>query len=507
MIQGTSSNVGKSILTAAILRIMRNDGINAAPFKAQNMALNSFVTKDGGEIGRAQALQAEASGIEPTIHMNPILLKPTSDKKAQIIIHGKIYRNMSASEYHKFKKEVKRYVMESYKKLVQRHDVIVIEGAGSPAEINLKENDIANMGLAKMLNTPVVLVGDIDRGGVFASIIGTMELLTASERKRVKGLIINKFRGDMRLLKSGLDFLEKRTGIPVLGVVPYIADIILPDEDGAALETVQNVKRKTQNKGKINISVIKLPRISNFTDFDAFRFEPDVNIRYAVEPDELDGADIVIIPGSKNTIEDLKWMRNKGIAKKLIDIAENSGRIIGICGGLQMLGKSVEDPYSVETGLKRFKGLGLFDMATVLERKKNTYQVEAKCKTPLCRAYNSDKGFLNLQGYEIHMGKTNGSFQPFSIITNRNGKRVSIRDGAVSSNGKVWGTYIHGLFDSDRFRTDFLNEIRNDKGLPLQKPVLFIRKKNKNLDRLAKVVKDSLDIKKLYTIMELKTPS
>ncbi len=287
MIQGTSSHVGKSIIVAAICRILKNNGLKAAPFKSQNMALNSFVAKDGGEMGRAQVFQAEAAGIEPTVDMNPILLKPTSDMGSQVIIHGKVYGNMKAKEYHRFKKEAKKYVIESYKRLAEKYDVIVIEGAGSPAEINLRENDIANMGLAEMVDSPVILVGDIDRGGVFASLVGTMELLSSAEKQRVKGFIINKFRGDYELLKSGLDFLEDKTGLPVLGVVPYLKDIILPDEDGVALEKGQGVKgsrgqeegKRQKAKGKIDVAVIKLPRISNFTDFDAFKHETDVDVR------------------------------------------------------------------------------------------------------------------------------------------------------------------------------------------------------------------------------------
>ncbi|HCY19366.1 MAG TPA: cobyric acid synthase CobQ, partial [Deltaproteobacteria bacterium] len=273
MLQGTASHVGKSILVAALCHIFKNQGLKVAPFKAQNMALNSFVTLDGGEIGRAQAFQAEAAGIEPCVDMNPILLKPTSDMVAQVIIHGKVYGNMKAQEYHRFKKEAATYVMESYKRLSEKNDVIVIEGAGSPAEINLRENDIANMGLAEMVDAPVILIGDIDRGGVFASLVGTMELLTPSERKRIRGFIINKFRGDLKLLEPGIDFLESKTGLPVFGVVPYLKDIILPDEDGVALDRSQ--KSEVRSQKKINISVIKLPRISNFTDFDPFRFEPD----------------------------------------------------------------------------------------------------------------------------------------------------------------------------------------------------------------------------------------
>ena len=490
MLQGTASHVGKSILTAALCRIFREDGLKVAPFKAQNMALNSFVTLDGGEIGRAQAFQAEAAGIEPSIDMNPILLKPTSDMGAQVIIHGRVYGNMSAREYHRFKKEAKKYVMESYSRLSEKNDVIVIEGAGSPAEINLRENDIANMGLAEMVDAPVILIGDIDRGGVFASLIGTMELLTSPERKRVQGFIINKFRGDIELLKPGLDFLENKTGLPVFGVVPYLKDIILPDEDGMVLEQGQGARGKGQEK--LNIAIIKLPRISNFTDFDPFRFEPDVSLYYVTDPVEMDGADAIIIPGSKNTVEDLLWLRESGIADKIVNYAKNGGRVIGICGGFQMLGRVVKDLYSVESHLKEIVGLDLLDVETVLEKEKRTYQVEAmidaRCKMQDAR----------VKGYEIHMGETASHEQPFSIIINRNKGIVKMNDGAVSGNGKIWGTYIHGIFDNDEFRTGLLNEIRAKRSLHMQGIISFQDKKDEGIKKLAEVVNKNIDIQRFF---------
>ena len=493
MLQGTASHVGKSILTAALCRIFREDGLKVAPFKAQNMALNSFVTLDGGEIGRAQAFQAEAAGIEPSVDMNPILLKPTSDMGGQVIIHGKVYGNMSAREYHRFKKEAKRYVMESYSRLSEKNDVIVIEGAGSPAEINLRENDIANMGLADMVDAPVILIGDIDRGGVFASLIGTMELLTSPERKRVQGFIINKFRGDIELLKPGLDFLENKTGLPVFGVVPYLKDIILPDEDGVVLERSQESGVRSQEK--IKIAIIKLPRISNFTDFDPFRFETDVALRYITRPAELDYADAVIIPGSKNTIEDLLWLRETGIAGQIVNYAKNGGRVIGICGGFQMMGRVVKDPYCMESSLKEAKGLGLLDVETVLEKEKRTYQVEAmidaRCKMQDAR----------VKGYEIHMGETIGSNKLFAIIAKRNGVSVNIEDGAVSNDGKIWGTYIHGIFDNDGFRTIFLNNIRVRKGLPEKGVIAFKNKRDDCIRVIAEAVRNGIDLQKLFAII------
>lgn len=501
MLQGTASHVGKSILVAALCRIFKERGLRVAPFKSQNMALNSFVTNDGGEIGRAQAFQAEAAGVEPTVDMNPILLKPTSDIGSQVIIHGKVYGNMRAQEYHRFKKTAMRYVMESYRRLAQKHDVIVIEGAGSPAEINLRENDIANMGMAEMVDAPVILIGDIDRGGVFASLVGTMELLTPLERKRVKGFIINKFRGDFGLLKPGIDFLENKTGLPIFGVVPYLKDINLPDEDGVALEHGQVARGKNVGWAapteRINISVIKLPRISNFTDFDPFRFEPDVSLRYITEPAELDGTDAVIIPGSKNTLEDMEWLRKNGLADTIISYAKNNGRVIGICGGLQMLGRTVKDPHGVESNTGETKGLGLLDVETTLEKEKRTYQVAAIIQSE-ARSQESE-----VKGYEIHMGETTGREKPFSIITERNSAALKREDGAISKDGRIWGTYIHGIFDNDEFRVGVLNEIRIIKGLPEQGISAFAEKKDKQIKTLAKTINESIDLPRLYEIIKL----
>lgn len=497
MFQGTASHVGKSVLVAALCRILREDGYRVAPFKAQNMALNSFVTTDGGEIGRAQAFQAEAAGIEPTVDMNPILLKPTSDTGAQVIIHGKVYGNMKASDYHKSRKELMRYVLDSYSRLAKRYEVIVIEGAGSPAEINLRENDIANMGLAEEVDAPVILIGDIDRGGVFASLVGTMELLSPSEKKSVKGFIINKFRGDLNLLEPGLRFLENSTGKPVLGVIPYLKDIYLPEEDGVALEIrgQESRVRGQEEDSKIKIAIIKLPRISNFTDFDAFRFEPDVTIQYVESPEGLKGADVLIIPGSKNTLKDLQWLWKTGLAEVIIEYAEKGGRVVGICGGFQMLGRVVKDPYKTESSIGEAKGLGLLDVETILEKEKKTAQVEA-----VIQARGRGQG-ARLEGYEIHMGETAGNNRPFSVITNRNGNPTMIEDGAVSEDGSIWGTYIHGIFDNDMFRVLFLNKIRASKGLPMQEAIPFKEKKNEGIKRLAEVVSKSVDMHRFYSII------
>lgn len=490
MFQGTGSSVGKSLLVAAFCRILKEDGFKVAPFKSQNMALNSFVTKSGGEIGRAQATQAEAAGIEPTVDMNPVLLKPTSDKGSQVIIHGRVYDNMSALEYHAFKKEAVRFVLESYKRLSEEYDVIVIEGAGSPAEINLRDNDIANMGLAELVDTPVFLIGDIDRGGVFASLVGTMELLSNSEQERVKAFIINKFRGDKNLLNPGLKYLEERTNKPVLGVVPYIKDVFLSEEDGVALEVRS---QELEVRRRINIAVIKLPRISNFTDLDAFKNEPDVSVRYISEPAELDDADAVIIPGSKNTIDDLQWLWDRGIAEAVINYAQRGGVVVGICGGYQMMGLKISDPYKVETDRGEVNGLGLLPVETVLEKEKITHQVEA------LSLINSAK----VHGYEIHMGRTKcvQDINPAFKIIKRGSENIKQNDGAVSKDGSIWGAYIHGLFDSDEFRHAFLNSLRVKKGFAVSmQNNSFNELKEDAFNRLSSIIRDSVDIGLIYEL-------
>jgi adenosylcobyric acid synthase len=461
MVQGTASHVGKSLLTAAFLRIMKNRGLRVSPFKSQNMALNSFVTMDGGEIGRAQALQAEASGLEPTVDMNPILLKPTGDATSQVIVHGKVHSQMTAVEYHKFKRDAFKFVLESIDRLAKDYEVLVIEGAGSPAEINLREGDIVNMGLAERIDAPVILVADIDRGGVFASIVGTMELLSETERARVKGIIINKFRGDKTLLDNGLKFLEERLGKPVLGVVPHMGDTGLPDEDGVSLEKtpLEKMAKESTESPRINIAVIRLPRISNFTDFDPLKEESDVVVRYIHGPDDIPAmmeADLVILPGTKNIISDLSWLREVGIPGAIKVYLSKGGRLFGVCGGFQMLGNAISDPDGVEGATGSAEGLSLLDMETVLKKDKDTFRVEAT---------HLGTGGISIEGYEIHMGRTTTREQAFATITARNDSAVMIDDGAVSSDKKISGTYIHGIFDNDLWRTTFLNLLREDRGL------------------------------------------
>jgi len=498
MVQGTGSHVGKSIITAGLCRIFKNMGYKVAPFKAQNMALNSAVAKEGGEIGRAQAIQAEACGIEPSIHMNPVLLKPNSDMGSQVIIHGKVIGNMKAREYYAFKQTAWKAICESYRKLSGEFDLIVIEGAGSPAEVNLKENDIVNMKVAEMANAPVLLVSDIDRGGVFASLIGTMELLTPSEREMVCGFIINKFRGDKTLLEPGLEFIEKRTGIPVLGVIPHIKDMGIGEEDSVGLEKTNPPRSPLNLRGDergVNIGVIRLPHISNYTDFDSLQREPDVQLRYIHRPEEVDGLDLLIIPGSKNTVDDLLFLREAGLAEVIKRHYGNGKYVVGICGGYQILGLNVSDPYGVETEGAAEEGLGLLPVETIMLKEKVTANVEALPR------YSSLVTRHSLKGYEIHMGESTivGDAEPIFVIKKRNGEAVDISDGAVTKDGRCWGTYIHGIFDNDGFRNDLLNVIRRGKGLDIIDGII---KADDGFDRLADVLKESLDMDQILELID-----
>ncbi len=496
MIQGTSSHVGKTVLTAALCRIFKSRGFRVAPFKAQNMALNSSVTVDGGEIGRAQSLQAEAAGIAPTVDLNPILLKPTGDCLAQVIVHGKVFAVMSAREYHGFKKEAMRYVLDSYMRLARAYDIIVVEGAGSPAEVNLRENDIANMGFAEAAGCPVLIAGDIDKGGVFASIVGTMELLAGNEREMDKGFIINKFRGDRALLSPGIDFLVRKTGRPVFGVVPYAKDIVLPEEDSEALE--EGGGGVASGGEKIRIAVIRLPRISNFTDFDAFRCDPLVDLKFINDPDDVFISDMVIIPGTKNTIEDLMWAREKGFDAALKKFNEvKRGVIAGICGGFQMLGRVISDPFGVESARGAVKGLSFLDAETTLRSMKDTYSVTALAGGP-------DNARYDVAGYEIHMGETSGMAAPFSTITSRNGVSSRINEGGISGDGLVWGTYIHGIFDNDLFREAVIKDLLRQKGHKhgrLKRPYGEVREAS--LARIAGLVEENLRMNDILGIMGL----
>ncbi len=491
---GTGSGVGKSVIAAGLCRIFTQDGFRVAPFKAQNMSLNSFVTAGGGEMGRAQVLQAQACRLEPSCDMNPILLKPATDTGAQVIVRGKPVGNMTACAYHAYKDKAWGEVLKAFRALKKNFEVVVIEGAGSPAEVNLKPHDIVNLRMAQAAGAPVVLVGDIDKGGIFAWLIGTLELLTEKERRMIRGFIINKFRGDKRLLKPGIGFLEKRTGVKVLGVVPYFKDIRLPEEDSVALE-MRNQKPVTRNQKKdlIDIAVIKLPHISNFTDFDSLANEPDVRLRYVQERGELEDADAIIIPGTKNTIADLAWLKRSGLAGILLTTLNShlSTLLIGICGGYQMLGEKIRDSYRIESKTKEVAGLGVLPIATRFEEEKVLAQV---------KALDLDTG-LEVSGYEIHHGRTEylkPSRAAFEIVE-RQGKRIKAPDGNMSDDGRTWGTYIHGVFDEDIFRRNFLNRLRGKKGLPLIHRQAS-RDSDRELDKLARLLRDNIDIDSLYKI-------
>ena len=504
MLMGTSSHVGKSIITTALCRIFHQQGRKVVPFKAQNMALNSYVTRDGKEMGRAQVAQAEAAGLEPMVDMNPVLLKPTGNSCSQVVLMGKPIGNMSAREYHKgYSLKAFDAVKESLGRLQAEYDTIVIEGAGSPAEVNLKANDIVNMRVAKYLQAPVLLIADIDRGGALAALVGTLELLEEDERDLVKGLIINKFRGDVSLLTPAIDFLEQKTGKPVLGVVPHVEALGIDDEDSVSLEEKQAVPVDAP----IKIAVIRTPKLSNFTDFDSLAAEPDVSLYYVSSKEELDEPDMIILPGSKNTTEDLIHLQETGMAAEISRRVESGTPLWGICGGYQMLGKAIHDPEHTESDHEDIEGLGYLDMETTFAAQKRTTQVVADCvQLPFLGQMLAAK---DMPGYEIHMGKTEfglAVYHPFHIRA-KAAQEADSWDGAVArekddQQGEVVGTYIHGIFDHDGFRRQVINALRGRKGMaPLAIQRNVRAEKEKAYNHLAAVVRQSLDMEKLAAIM------
>lgn len=474
MIQGTMSSVGKSLLAAGLCRVFKQDGYKAVPFKSQNMALNSFITKDGLEMGRAQVMQAEAAGVEPDVSMNPILLKPTCDCGSQVIVNGEVLGDMSAREYFQYKKRLIPDIKAAFRKLQKKADIIVIEGAGSPAEINLKENDIVNMGMAGMVDAPVLLVGDVDRGGVFAQLLGTLTLLEEGERKRVKGLVINKFRGDRSILDPGISILEEKGGIEVTGVLPYM-DISLDDEDSLS----ERLEKKAD--GLVNIAVIRLPRMSNFTDMSVFEQIEGVRVYYAKSPAELRQADMVVLPGTKNTIGDLRWLRESGMELAILKYAKK-GIVFGICGGYQMLGNRIDDPEGVEEG-GSIEGLGLINVQTTLTNEKKRERVSAllgAVEGPLSCMAGRD-----IEGYEIHMGKTEPDFQ------------------VLARNGNAYGSYIHGFFDCGDIAFRVAETLADRKGIILQKKRTDYRAfKESQYDKLAETVRQYLDMDAVYGMLK-----
>lgn len=491
MIQGTASSVGKSMITAALCRIFTQDGFDVNPFKSQNMSLNSYITYEGHEMGRAQVMQAEAAGKAPDVAMNPILLKPTSDRKSQVIINGRVHADMDAVDYFSYKKQLRNEIRDIYWKLAGKSDIVVIEGAGSPAEINLNSEDFVNMGMAEIAKVPVILVGDIDRGGVFASLAGTMLLLTEEERKRVKGVIINKFRGSLEILEPGLKMLEDIIKVPVLGVVPYYRHF-LEDEDSVA----DWLKHVDCGQGDIDIAIVSLPYMSNFTDFNALRLYEGVRLRFVRLHEELGEADIIIIPGTKNTIKDMAALIQHKMDEKILKCYQNGAVVVGICGGFQMLGQRIYDSAGAESDMESIAGLGLLECDTVFKQDKTTTLTEG-----------TDTLFgFKIKGYEIHMGETliTGEYKPFAEIYSQNGMAVEGIDGMVNADSTVFGTYLHGVFDNKDFTQSLLNMVRKRKGL--QQKIYDVQDywefKEQQYDKLAEVVRGSLDMDKIYKILE-----
>ena len=477
MVQGTTSDAGKSTLVAGICRCLQRRGIAVAPFKPQNMALNSAVTADGGEIGRAQAVQAQACGLAPTTDMNPILLKPNTDIGAQVIIHGRARGNMTATSYHQYKQVAMDAVLESHQRLDKQYQAVIVEGAGSPAEINLRENDIANMGFAEAVDCPVILIADIDRGGVFAHLVGTLALLSESEQARIKGFVINRFRGDLALLQPGLDWLEDHTGKPVLGVLPYLHGLHLEAEDA-----LPKGHQGAESDHKIRVVVPALPRISNHTDFDPLRLHPQVDFRYLGPDDVFPGADLVILPGSKSVRDDLAWLRSQRWDQAILRHVRLGGKLLGICGGYQMLGGSIDDPTGVEGPAGKSLGLALLDCSTVLHPEKQLHNRRGKLSF----------GEVVVTGYEIHVGITQGADLARPLIRGDFGE-----DGAVSENGQVIGTYWHGMFE----HPEALNAMLSWAGLPEPKTFDYWALREAQIDRLADSIEASLDMEALLSLI------
>ena len=471
MFQGTSSHVGKSILTTALCRIFRQDGYRVAPFKAQNMALNSYVTPSGGEMGRAQVAQAEAAGLEPAVEMNPVLLKPTGNSRSQVIVMGRPVGVMSASEYHAgYSKKLLGVIADCLTELQERFDIVVIEGAGSPAEVNLKANDIVNMRIALMVNAPVFLIADIDRGGAIASVVGTMSLLEPEEQDRVQGIILNKFRGDINLLRPAFDVILEKTGKPVVGVIPHLADIGIDDEDSVSLDD-----KKSERGRELEIAVLRLPKISNFTDFDPLLREPDVSLRYVREGEPLGNPDLIILPGSKNTTEDLLYLKKQGLDADILRLAKQGTPVIGICGGYQMLGDMLHDPLGLEGVAGSSAGLGLLAFDTVLEAEKQLRNVRGRLVLENAA----------VSGYEIHAGVTRGVALEQPAVLLDDGRS----DGAQSADGQVLGTYLHGLFESPAACSALLRWA----GLADVQAVDYHGLRERDIERLADLVENHLD--------------
>ncbi len=492
MIQGTGSSVGKSVICAALLRILKQDGYRVAPFKAQNMALNSFATREGLEMGRAQVTQAQAAGVEPSVKMNPVLLKPTSDRRSQVVVNGKPIGNMTAMEYHTYKPELRRMIRETYDALESQVDFVVIEGAGSPAEINLREGDIVNMSMAQAADAPVLLVGDINLGGVFASLYGTVMLLTPEERARVKGTIINKFRGDVKILEPGLKMLEDLIRVPVAGVIPW-TEVELEDED-----SVTERFHRVAGTGDVEIAVVRLPHISNFTDFQALSLAEGARVRYAEKPADLESADVVILPGTKNTIEDLLALRNRGMDAAVVRHARKGGLVMGVCGGYQMLANRLSDPLHVESRVTEVAGLGLLDMDVEFLPEKTTVQARGTIEGGAC--WLSALEGATVDGYEIHAGTNfyGGGAVPWLRLSSRAGI-----DGVRNERGNVLGSYVHGLFDNGHLARAVVDCACAQKGFSARggASLTMDQFREREFDRLADIVRASLDMDLVYKVL------
>jgi adenosylcobyric acid synthase len=496
MIQGTASGVGKTVLTAALCRVLARAGFRVAPFKSQNMALNAAVTPDGREIGRAQAAQAEAAGIEPSVDMNPILLKPEGDDRSQVVVAGVPRGSFAFADYRRLRAELFPLVEASLDRLRRAHDVVIIEGAGSPAEINLNDGEIVNMRIARLADAPVVLAGDIDRGGVFAAFVGTLALLDPEDRDRVQAFVINKFRGNAALLTSGLDALVARTGRPVLGVVPYVDDMPVAAEDSLDLDG-----RRGALPADIDVAVIRMPRIANFDDFEPLAREPRVRVRFVRDPDELGASDLVVLPGSKSTMADLAWLRQSGLADAIVAVAGAGRPVLGVCGGYQMLGETLRDPLGLESSAAEVGGLGLLPAVTTFAPVKTTVRVRARAVTGIgCLA--GARG-LEISAYEIHTGATTarGGDHPFTV-TWRNGVPTDEADGAMNASGTVVGTYLHGLFANEGLRRALLVELAARKGLAPD-PRWGRPHGPDRYDRLADLVAGALDLPLLARLLRI----
>jgi len=497
MVQGTASSVGKSIVTTALCRLFVQEGLRVAPFKSQNMALNAFVTPDGKEIGRAQAVQAVAARVTPTVDMNPILLKPEGDSRSQVVVMGKPLGSLNAFDYLAKKPDLREVVAGSLSRLRSAFDVVVIEGAGSPAEVNLKPRDIVNMFVAELADAPVLLVGDIDRGGVFAAFVGTLELLEPHERARIAAFVVNKFRGDIKLLEPGLEFLEERTGVPVLGVLPYLQRLQIADEDSVSLD--ERPARKRAGPDEVEIAVVRLPRISNYDDFQPLEHEPGVVVRFVEHARDFEGADLVVLPGTKSTLSDLAWLRQSGMAMAIQERAARRELVLGVCGGCQMLGEKIIDSQHIESETEQGQGLGLLRVETEFGLEKQTTQLRGRALAPCF--LSSENGAL-ITGYEIHMGRVSrapGCQAAFSI-TERNGREQTALDGARSADGVVVGTMIHGLFENASVRRSLIASLRSRKGLA-PRHYSAPAPAADEFDRIAGVLRANVDMKMLLGLV------